>query len=42
MESFDSYLLRKIYKKTVRYSDKLAETEKLVDWNAYHQLRHIF
>ena len=35
MDSFDSYLLRKLYKETARHHDKLAETEKLVDWTAF-------
>ena len=39
MDSFDSYLLRKLYKEIQKHGDKLAETEKHVDWNAYHSLR---
>ena len=34
MDSFDSYLLREAYKET----QKLAETEKLVDWNAFRPI----
>jgi IS5 family transposase len=35
MDSFDSYLLRKLYQETARHGDKLAETEKLVNWKAF-------
>jgi len=35
MDSFDSYLLRKIYNKTARHHDKLAEAEKHIDWDAF-------
>ena len=35
MDSFDSYLLRKIYKKTARHHDKLAKIEPLIDWTAF-------
>ena len=35
MDSFDSYLLRKLYKETAKHGDKLAETEPLIDWNKF-------
>jgi IS5 family transposase len=35
MDSFDSYLLRKIYQKTARHGDKLAKIEKMVNWKAF-------
>jgi len=35
MDSFDSYLLRKLYVKTARLGDKLAEVEPLIDWDAF-------
>jgi IS5 family transposase len=35
MDSFDSYLLRKLYQETARHDDKLAKTEKLVNWKAF-------
>ena len=35
MDSFDAYLLRKIYNKTAIHHDKLAEAEKHIDWNAF-------
>ena len=35
MDSFDSYLLRKLYKETQKLGDKLAETEPLIDWNKF-------
>ena len=35
MDSFDSYLLRKAYKKIQKLGDKLAEIEPHIDWNAF-------
>jgi hypothetical protein len=29
MDSFDSYLNRKLYKESTKHSDKLAKTEKM-------------
>jgi len=31
MDSFDSYLLKRLYKETTRDGDKLAEAEKQID-----------
>ena len=38
MNSFDSYLLRKLYVKTARIGDKLAEVEPLIDWEAFRPI----
>ena len=35
MDSFDSYLLRKLYQETQKHGDKLAKIEKLVNWKAF-------
>jgi len=35
MDSFDSYLLRKLYMKTARHHDRLAEAEKHIDWERF-------
>jgi transposase, IS5 family len=35
MDSFDSYVIRKLYKETAKHGDKLAKIEKLVNWNAF-------
>ena len=35
MDSFDSYLLRKLYMKTARHHDRLAEAEKHIDWKHF-------
>jgi len=35
MDSFDSYLLRKIYTKITKNHDKLAEIEKHIDWEVF-------
>jgi transposase, IS5 family len=35
MDSFDSYLLRKLYQKTTKHGDRLAEIEPLIDWTAF-------
>ena len=32
MDSFNSYLLRKLYRETARDGDKLAEAEQQIDW----------
>ena len=37
-DSFDSYLLRKLYVKTSRNGDRLAEAEKQVDWEAFRPI----
>ena len=38
LDSFDSYLLRKLYVKTSRNGDKLAEAEKQIDWEAFRPI----
>jgi len=38
LDSFDSYLLRKLYVKTSRNGDRLAEAEKQVDWEAFRPI----
>ena len=38
MDSFDSYLLRKLYKETTKHSDKLAKTEKMINWEAFRPI----
>jgi transposase, IS5 family len=38
MDSFDSYMLQKLYKETARPHDKLAETEKLIDGIAFRPI----
>jgi len=38
LDSFDSYLLRKLYVKTARNGDRLAEAEKQVDWEAFRPI----
>ena len=35
MDSFDSYVIRKLYQKTTKHGDKLAKIEKLVNWKAF-------
>ena len=35
MDSFDSYVIRKLYKETTKHGDKLAKIEKLVNWNTF-------
>ena len=35
MDSFNSYLLRKLYKETAHKGDKLAKIEPLIDWNKF-------
>jgi IS5 family transposase len=37
-DSFDSYLLRKLYVKTARNGDPLAEAEKQIDWEAFRPI----
>ena len=32
MNSFDTYLLRRIYKKIAKLGDKLAEADAQIDW----------
>jgi len=36
--SFDSYLLRKLYVKTARNGDPLAEAERRIDWEAFRPI----
>ena len=38
MDSFDSYLLRKLYRETTRNGDKLAEAEKQIDWERFRPI----
>jgi len=38
MDSFDSYLLRKLYAKTARNGDPLAEAERRIDWEAFRPI----
>jgi len=38
LDSFHSYLLRKLYVKTSRNGDRLAETEKQLDWEAFRPI----
>ncbi len=38
LDSFHSYLLRKLYNKTARNGDRLAEAEKQVDWGAFRPI----
>jgi len=38
MDSFDSYLLRKLYRETARDGDKLAEAEKQIDWERFRPI----
>ena len=38
MDSFDSYLIRKLYKETARDGDKLAEAEKQINWERFRPI----
>jgi len=38
LDSFHAYLLRKLYEKTFRNGDRLAEAEKHVDWEAFRPI----
>ena len=38
MDSFDTYMLRKLYKETAKPGDKLAETEKMINWNKFQPI----
>jgi len=38
MDSFDSYLLRKLYRETARDGDRLAEAEKQIDWERFRPI----
>ena len=38
LDSFESYLLRKLYHKTSRNGDRLAEAEKKLDWEAFRPI----
>ena len=35
MDSFDSYVIRKLYQETAKHGDKLAQIEPLIDWKAF-------
>jgi len=35
LDSFDSYLLRRLYGSFERLGDRLARVEKLIDWEAF-------
>jgi len=38
MESFDTYILRRIYRKAARLGDKLAKAEKQIDWERFRPI----
>jgi len=38
MDSFDSYVIRKLYKETTQLGDKLAEAEKQIDWERFRPI----
>ena len=38
LDAFHSYLLRKLYEKTSRNGDRLAEAEKQLDWEAFRPI----
>ena len=38
LDSFHAYLLRKLYQKTSRNGDRLAEAEKQLDWEAFRPI----
>jgi len=38
MDSFNSYLLRKLYRETARDGDKLAEAEQQIDWERFRPI----
>ena len=38
MDPFDSYFIRKLYKKTARHHDKLAKIEKQINWNTFRPI----
>jgi hypothetical protein len=38
MDSFDSYLLRRLYRRFERLGDRLARVEKLIDWEAFRPI----
>ena len=38
MESFDTYILKKIYQKTARLGDKLAKAEKQINWEQFRPI----
>ena len=40
MDSFNSYLFRKAYKKIHKLGDKLARIEPLIDWEAFRPIIH--
>ena len=38
MESFESYLLRKIYEKAARLGDRLAKIDQAIDWEQFRPI----
>jgi len=38
MDSFDSYLLRRLYKRFEKLGDRLARVERLIDWEAFRPI----
>ena len=38
MDSFDSYLLRRLYRKVSKLGDRLARVERLIDWEAFRPI----
>ena len=38
MNSFDTYLLRRIYKKIAKLGDKLAEADAQIDWTTFRPI----
>jgi IS5 family transposase len=38
LDSFDSYILRKLYEKTARNGDKLAQAEQRIDWENFRPI----
>jgi len=38
MDSFDSYLLRRLYRDVQKLGDRLAEVESLIDWEAFRPI----
>ena len=38
MNSFDTYLLKRIYKKIAKLGDKLAEADNQIDWTAFRPI----
>jgi len=38
MDSFDSYVIRKLYKETAKHGDKLAKIEPLINWKKFRPI----